>query len=849
MPVLPEEYMFVLDPFQARAVRTCLDSEHTWVHGGDQHKRLQILIHLVLHNAAHGRSTLVCADNPTRQSVMDALHALGLDHFALTLHGSASATAMAALQVARKKDVREDTVTQCDLAVSKFNTWKHTQERPFTALDRQLFGDMTWKQLADHTATAPRDTSKSQLAAALVTSDFELSQKEYWHIKGRIKTFQRLRVLRTPAFDVLNHLNDKIFDRADGNEAKAALETHLRQVMREGRALLRQIGELVHKYRRDITGAQHESLEQFKNRIHEIETLMVSGEMQFGAEFFAESTFNDFTDRIRRTVSKKSRALHAMRGDIREAYRELVDQLVTISVKSKHADQELLDEPLTMESIADGLTRCKQMLAAWSDQIDAEATDHKRRLNAQNIPEGHLLRQMIHEVEQQINSYVQGLNDLHIFDLPIEVNALSLEKRSMVIKDVVTRCMKVQEAMHDFEAYFLWRSFWSQLEVNVRTLLEGLDIMDDADQMPAFEDWYFENVLEQIPEAQIAQKQMDKDHFDERRDEMHSVVINHIRQCIRQRRHVALKDLRSTQKSLIMSISKGKHAVLNDELRILPAKDLMELFPVVFCNQGDLRDYGYYSDMLCVVDETGVDYRVFMAQARRCVLLTHKMPGQMDPTLSKINFAGLNTRTMTRPFPWNNLPATGKLQHLQPLASQFAPAIKELKIYNTRGLQILSCLGEVCDTYLLRQLKMPYKEMPHEGDVSPQHITETLLDVRKPVVVLVRDQLLGYAYKGHLRWQRQALDFIAACSIPVLNVWSVELKRTGTEALDPIVTSLQAISDTVRKPKTPNQESPILEPDDRSPITQAQGSSTPASSGSEVADLRSNPSEVGGIPA
>ncbi|MDX1476124.1 MAG: hypothetical protein R3301_00415, partial [Saprospiraceae bacterium] len=524
MPRVPDSLFAQLDPCQIRAVKAAHQEGNAWIYGRDQVKQRQVLIQLMLDNTAQGKSTLVCAGPEWRTAIIEELKSLGIEHFAMALRAPSPPTVLAALQVARKKNSNEDTLTQCDLAINRYHTWLHTQLDPYRALERPLFGEMTWKQLVDQTATAPRDTFKSQLAAALVTSDFVLDQKEYWHIKGRIRTFQRLRVLRTPAFDVLDHLHDSIFEQADNDQVRRALTDRLTHIMQTGRGLLRQIGELVHQYRRDITGAQHEALETLKGRIHDIETLLVSGEMQFGPEFYAESTFNDFTDRIRRSVSRKSRAMHGMRGDIREAYRALIDDIRAISVLSEEMEGQLIDEPLTMEFVAEGLSVCKALLIRWSEQIDAEATDHKRRLNAQNIPQGHVLRQMIREVEEAIQTYVEDVNGQQVFAAQVEVNALSLEKRSLVIKDVVTRCMKVQEAMADFEAYFLWRSFWFQLEDNVRTLLEGLDIMDDVDQMHAFEAWYFENVLDQIPAARIAARRIDQKAYEERLGEMRAVV-------------------------------------------------------------------------------------------------------------------------------------------------------------------------------------------------------------------------------------------------------------------------------------------------------------------------------------
>ncbi|MDX1407316.1 MAG: hypothetical protein R3330_04265, partial [Saprospiraceae bacterium] len=199
-------------------------------------------------------------------------------------------------------------------------------------------------------------------------------------------------------------------------------------------------------------------------------------------------------------------------------------------------------------------------------------------------------------------------------------------------------------------------------------------------------------------------------------------------------------------------------------------------------------------------------------------------------------------------FTWNQLPATGKLQHLQALASQFSPFLGDLKIYHTRRIQILSFLGEICDRYVLDRLALPFKEMGDDGIVSTQHITEALLEVRKPVVLLVRDQMLGYALKEQLMWQYAVLDLVAQCEIPVLNVWSLTLKEHGIAALDGMVENMRELAH--RRPSSvPQTESTTLGSDDRTESAGLQGPVASEATSSETSDLRSNTQEVGGIPA
>lgn len=845
---IPANLLYLLDPEQTHAYLSALREDTCWIYGSDEVKRLQVLLQLALHQTFHGQTTLVCIDPEIEHTFTEMIGEAGMEGFVMRLHKPITAAAMGALQVARKKKSRTDTQAQCELAISQTGKWIRNTETPFMTLSTPVFGDLSWRELVDKNALAPESPYKSQLAASLVASDFELSHQEYWHLRGRIKTFQRLRILRTPSFDLLDALHGDIFEKEGEESNRESVKKVLTQVIENGRKLLSRIGDLVYQYRRDISGVQYDALHDFHARATEIRELLETGEAQFGQEFFSESTFNAITNKFKRTVSSRSRAIQAHRTRIREAYESLVDVLESAPVNSTTIEALFTDEAHTMEHIAEGVDICLDALQAWASRIDATATDQKKRLNAQNIPRGHLLRHLIHDTEKDIEKYIEWVNGCKVLREVREVNALSLEKRSLVIRDIVMLCTRLKDALVDFEAYFLWRQFWSQLDNNVKALLESLDLLDDADQVAAFDRWYIENVLDQIPRRRIAREVPPTHAFEEHMRDLRAVVLTHVKARLHQQRHQVLKSMRGTQKALIQSISNGNYSAVADELQVIPAQDLARLFPVVVCTPSELRDYGYYFDRLCVVAKNGCDFKSYIAQSKSCILFTREGPAEPTEQLAARSCRLLVHRS-NGGFQWKELPATGKLQKLQTLASQLHPHCGSMRLYNCKGIEIFSFLGDTVDKAILQRLGVPYKQT---GDPAPtvKHITEAMLDNRKPIVMLTRDYTMGELAAGHLHWHVVTLNRFKACGLCIINSWSLDWKQEPTRAIHDLVKEVEACIPVPVSHRKPEEEtSANLESDGAIEPARVQTSSEGASTGTPDADLRSGAPEMGSLPA
>ena len=90
---------------------------------------------------------------------------------------------------------------------------------------------------------------------------------------------------------------------------------------------------------------------------------------------------------------------------------------------------------------------------------------------------------------------------------------------------------------------------------------------------------------------------------------------------------------------------------------------------------------------------------------------------------------------------------------------------------------------------------MPYK-IAGENSNDMRHITEALLDSKKPIVILTRDGIMAHDLAENLFWQQDVLQKIEFCGIPVYNIWSTQLKKNGISDMNDIIKAIKPPDNT-----------------------------------------------------
>ena len=81
-----------------------------------------------------------------------------------------------------------------------------------------------------------------------------------------------------------------------------------------------------------------------------------------------------------------------------------------------------------------------------------------------------------------------------------------------------------------------------------------------------------------------------------------------------------------------------------------------------------------------------------------------------------------------------------------------------------------------------------------------RHITEALLDSKKPIVILTRDGIMAHDHAENLFWQQEVLQKIESCGIPIFNIWSTQLKKNGISEMNDIINAIKPLDNTHNLP-------------------------------------------------
>ncbi len=798
--------LFTPAPDQHAALDKSMSSNRVWISGPDLTKRMQVLIAMCWNAALRGETSLICVTPELRGKVQDLLKSAGLHGLYFDLVGQADPSVIGAFQVARRKKASDATAHQAEVALNEYTRWNIEKEQGYHNLENILFGELKWKDIVDQRSSVAGSAYQHFLTSA-VKDKFDLTHKEYWHLRGRIKSFARLRTLRTAGFETLDALNPAMFDDPDAS-LKEKVVTHLKHIVTIGREVLCTVADAIHAYKKDVTSDHQWRSTEITARLSRIQQLIAAGETKFGQRFCDESTLSNTWNAIVKGTRADVQSLYMARNEIRDAFVDFHNQLQEYNDTHLGDAAAFMPDPLTIDAIKSACNELHDMLNDWSRRVDAHATEHRKRINAQNMSRGEDLRTMVRAAESRIEEFTTLLAETNVLKNIPEINALSIEKKAAVIESTVRLCLRLLDAAPDIDAYTLWTGFWSAQNTRTRAVLRCLDLMEDSDIVQAFDTWYFGLTLGQIPDHTIISEKSNAQEVHPQMADLHAALEGHIRAMAQTKRNDVLRDIAPVQKALLLSIAKSHLNSFSDELRILPAKDLACLFPVVLCNQEQITEYGYYFDTLHVLSDDGHDYKSFAAQSKRCMMIT-KAPPKF--ALDQWTLVSLDIAPLEQVYDWRSVPTSDRLPFLEALASQFAPFLNEMRVYNARGIQIFSFLGDRIDGTLMQRLGMPYKEVGDAG-LTAHLLVESFLDRRKPVILLLRDNKLGQTLSGYLPWHQSTIAKLATCGIHVCNLWSLNLKNTPFEAMEHLYEEVRSFAEESNAMSVPTlSENTILE--------------------------------------
>lgn len=138
----------------------------------------------------------------------------------------------------------------------------------------------------------------------------------------------------------------------------------------------------------------------------------------------------------------------------------------------------------------------QQALQDWSARWNTKLQEECLRLNQHTITGESDLSEKIKLLEKEHQQALTHLNDSGLFQLPLEGDALTLNRQLKQVELILDQLQTVSEFTHQYPIYYQWQRHWFQLPARIRRIGKALFTFPTDEWEALFSTWYFYQALE-----------------------------------------------------------------------------------------------------------------------------------------------------------------------------------------------------------------------------------------------------------------------------------------------------------------------------------------------------------------
>lgn len=779
-----EEVLYPLDPCQMEALESWHAGSAFRISSAYAQKLIETILACIGESLYHGKKLRIqCADDTLIPLLEKALNEKGLIQLCWKDGKPMADDWASSLILARNKSVDHTLVQQqrayfTGLSLKRENLWKEIGE-PQTI----IFGEHSWLQVLARSIFLEGNEDKALLTVRLSGTDFEWVPSEFWMTRGRVESFNKLSDLKHADSSVLRLLNLKVLEGQPMDEVKQSVSKMLSDFKEAGQAILLGYARVIDNYREERQNLYYSEIDSLRALTGDLRNAISQASEVFGEIFLHESSFGSLSHQIRKQFSKSAKELMQARSTIKQKFMLLSRKMQEGIIRElcpDWTDPELL----TMETIQEKLNWIEGALPKCHTRVESLLKEQQKRLNANNIQDAHPLLKEIRTFEQSIEKYIREFNESGLFHKPIEINALSLSRKSKVVETLILQCRELRDGLDRLEEFLFWHNFWDKLPENTKLLLKTLEIFEPAKRLQVFDSWYISKLLQKLHRSSFISGNEEMDNYLAEVAEVQKGFSSFLKLMWQGQRHEFLNEIKTLEKEFTRALSRNQLQEMLSHLQFLPTDRVSRLFPVRISHK-----------MPVPGEENAFDGEIFIhsvnAESEQAFTLTF-FPQKAKDGIRKepARHFSLEVPQCLPDFDWSKLSLSNRLHKIKQLSAQFLPFASEVEVYHASKLQIFSFLGQGFDKAILDALGLPFKQMIDKADDNAQQITEALLDNRKPIFILYRDGILGNQRLGALPWQRSTIDLLSSVGLNPLNTWSCNWLKDRTGSIEKLVNAM-----------------------------------------------------------
>lgn len=426
---------------------------------------------------------IVCPDVQAASGLMAFLEATGLGP--LIVSSKDTPELVRKKLTGRKRPATADVYDQLP-----WQQWKRRAVKAFQLGQQNLFGERAYRILGHEWFRAMETGRPEILEARLDPSLFQFTPQEFYLIRGRIKEAETLfnpQVLRLHA---LERLHSRFYLEMTAEEAETWLYDHLDEAIVRTRELLGRLHSILASYKKYLQTDRFSSYASFLEEIEKIRDRIEAASLEYGDELTQISAAG-IQGKLKQSFSSRSKEIDQVRKQLKLAYMELHRSLES----SAFAPYIVPFEDLSVNSISRLLDQQEEALMKNWAIILERAQESQVRLNSQNLEGNDEQKMVIRDLEKDIESWLKSLNGLHLFERPMDENALSLPKKGEILGHILEQLEETMSQLPRFIPFHEWRSFSLHLTLPLRKITALLGEEQNTDWLSSTEAWYYSQLL------------------------------------------------------------------------------------------------------------------------------------------------------------------------------------------------------------------------------------------------------------------------------------------------------------------------------------------------------------------
>ena len=652
----------------------------------------------------------------------------------------------------------------------------------YASIHQKIFGEQTWIDLVDRVGILHKKIPHTIIGQQVNIQSLKFTQKEFWHIKGKI---QRLKDLYNPSFPKIEkqiNFHPTLFQHSDQAQTIHTLEKFLQNAL----DLRLNLSDYLVNYSLSLENKWRSRFQKLTFKLNELD------ELHDDLRWYSSRPGLQLSQKIKTVFSgSKTNEFSGF-----EKTQKLLNEIESIFTESNCKDAPISIDELDLELIDSdefiGLRKYwDDIISSWNEHMQSDIEKNLSRLNKYNSENKALIK-----LESEIEKFILELNGSNIFNHIFEDNALSCKKRIKSLQEIQQALEEAVSNLIQFPEYSAWHLEKHDLSDSCQAIYDLIKNLKSSSWSLAFEKWYISQIVNTHASCAIPGNDQSINRWSEQWKEAKKVFAQITDYQWSKIREKALDNIKSDNKTIFLSLFKKSQQLDFDwmDLFMADAKSFSDIYPILLIDQSSFEKFNLLSKehwdhiiFLQVTDKENINQKLGNRLSKQAIVNynlddKNKLDAQ-KPAFGKLELEVNLLESIKRNAQNESIGLVDHLHRSKIIASHLAVTAGTGRIFQLKNVLIVSFLTNVQNQLILSYLKESrVKELNPEYDFELT-LQDSLIDLDRQWVIFQNDGLLNSENLDHFNWQLHIIETLSSQGVIFYNQWTLENLENWGEQL------------------------------------------------------------------